>query len=176
MPVILIVVGVLVVVGALTLAFLPSNSAVEEVTLAPIVEEMADDFNKFDEVASGDSAEATEVDTAPTPSPSPTPSPDSTYVDGTYNTDVTYRVPSGDLEPVKVQVTLNNDIITDVELEFEGIVGTSRLNQAKFVNAYEAVVIGKDIDSLNLSRVGGASLTTKAFNEAVANIKVEAAA
>lgn len=173
MPAILLVVGALIVVGAFALAFLPSNKPVEEITLAPIVEEVVEDFQKFDEDMSGESTTVTDSDAITPPPPSSAPS---TYVDGTYTTNVSYRVPSGDMEPVQVKLTLSNDIVTDVELEFEGIVGTSRLNQAKFVKAYEPVVIGKDIDTLNLSRVGGASLTTKAFNEALVNIKTEAAA
>ncbi len=171
MPVILLVVGAVIVVGALALAFLPSNNnQVVDNTPDAIVETPTNTLPTSD----SDSAVGTDSNTASDATNDPVPS-DSTYQDGTYTTDVTYQVPSGQFEPVKVTMTLDNDIITDVELEFEGIVGTSRLNQAKFVNAYEPLVIGKDIDSLNLSRVGGASLTTKAFNSALVNIKADAA-
>jgi hypothetical protein len=34
-------------------------------------------------------------------------------------------------------------------------------------------VIGENISDINLSRVGGASLTTEAFNEAVAQIAAQ---
>jgi len=173
MPVILLVVGAVIVIGALALAFIPSKDNVTDNTPAPLVETSTDTDvnimpeNESDTSVNGEVNTDTDVSTEPTVS-------DSTYNDGTYTTEVSYQVPSGQFEPMTVKVSLVNDIVTDVELEFEGIVGTSRLNQAKFVGAYEAVVIGKDIDSLNLSRVGGASLTTKGFNEALVKIKAEA--
>jgi len=170
MPAILLVIGAVIVVGALALAFLPSNSKVEENTTTPVVETTNNPVGSDTNV----STESTDSNTVSEATNDPVPA-DSTYENGTYTTEVTYQVPSGQFEPMKVTMTLDNDIVTDVEFEFEGIVGTSRLNQAKFVNAYEPLVIGKDIDSLNLSRVGGASLTTKAFNNALVNIKADAA-
>ena len=164
MPAVLLIVGAIIVLGALALAFLPSNKPTENTDEAPLVE-VVEQTGDVVSVPTGSSSGNNDVSDAG----------DSTYRDGIYTTDVSYQVPSGQFEPVKVTITLDNDIITDVELKFEGIVGTSRLNQAKFVGAYEPLVIGKDIDSLNLSRVGGASLTTGAFNNALQKIKADAA-
>jgi hypothetical protein len=183
MPAILLIVGAVIVVGALALAFLPSNKKEAEVPATPVVEQVrVIDRNDSALLENG----TTNTDIIPSETPSETieekipdntdtPSvPASTYEDGTYTTEISYKVPSSQMEPMTVKLTLVNDIISDVELEFEGVIGTSRLNQAKFVGAYEPLVIGKDIDTLNLSRVGGASLTTKAFNEALIKIKADA--
>jgi hypothetical protein len=43
-----------------------------------------------------------------------------------------------------------------------------------FDTAYEAEVVGQPLDDLRLSRTGGASLTSDAFNEAVTDIKQQA--
>ena len=42
--------------------------------------------------------------------------------------------------------------------------------QERFDAVYKTEVVGKKLTDINLSRVGGASLTSKAFNEAVADI------
>ncbi|KXJ97864.1 MAG: hypothetical protein UZ19_OD1000928 [Parcubacteria bacterium OLB19] len=42
--------------------------------------------------------------------------------------------------------------------------------QERFDGAYKTQVVGKRLEDISLSRVGGASLTSKAFNEAIANI------
>ncbi len=39
------------------------------------------------------------------------------------------------------------------------------------MDAYESQVIGKKLDAIKLSRVGGASLTTGGFNDALAKVK-----
>ncbi len=95
------------------------------------------------------------------------------YKDGTYSTDVTYQTPKRDEYGVAVSLTLAKDIVTDAKVIYSN--GAEKdPNAAKFEAAYKTEVIGKDIDTLNLSRVGGASLTTAAFNNALVNIKADA--
>jgi hypothetical protein len=48
--------------------------------------------------------------------------------------------------------------------------------QGLFIANYKQYVIGKSIDSLNLSEVSGSSLTSSGFNAAVAEIKAQASA
>ena len=95
------------------------------------------------------------------------------YQDGTYATDVTYQTPKRDEYGVNVSLTLTKDIVTDAKITYSN--GAEKdPNAARFEAAYKAEVIGKDIDTINLSRVGGASLTTTAFNNALVNIKADA--
>ena len=95
------------------------------------------------------------------------------YSDGTYTTDVTYQTPKRDEYGVNVSLTLVKDIVTDAKVTYsQG--AENDPNAARFEAAYKGEVIGKDIDALNLSRVGGASLTTAAFNNALVKIKADA--
>lgn len=95
------------------------------------------------------------------------------YQDGTYTTDVTYQTPKRDEYGVNVSLTLTKDIVTDAKVIYSN--GAEKdPNAAKFEAAYKTEVIGKDIDTLNLARVGGASLTTAAFNNALVKIKADA--
>ncbi len=95
------------------------------------------------------------------------------YKDGTYTTNVTYQTPKRDEYGVAVSLTLTKDIVTDTKVTYSN--GAEKdPNAAKFEAAYKTEVIGKDIDTLNLSRVGGASLTTGAFNNALTNITADA--
>lgn len=95
------------------------------------------------------------------------------YTDGTYTTDVTYLTPKRDTYGMRVSLTLSQDIVTGATITYSD--GAEKdPNAARFEAAYRAQVIGKDIDTINLSRVGGASLTTNAFNNAVSEIKSDA--
>lgn len=183
MPLLLVIVGVVIVVGAVALAVVPGNERVPEASESVTVETIVPDNGVVEKTVAQDSDKESltinsDITMDPVVSSETTniQAADFDYTDGTYSTDVLYRVPSGDMEPMTVSLTLQGDIVTAAEFDFEGVVGTSRLNQAKFLKAYETEVIGKDIDTLNLSRVGGASLTTNGFNDALEKIKAEAAA
>jgi hypothetical protein len=69
-----------------------------------------------------------------------------TYTDGTYTAEGTYQTPE------------------------------SQQYQSQFIGGISDVVVGKDIDTLSVSRVAGSSLTSSGFNEAIDEIKSEAAA
>ncbi|MEL6803659.1 MAG: hypothetical protein AAFO91_07755 [Bacteroidota bacterium] len=190
MPAILGIVAV-VIVGALVVVFMNGSSesavttvtAVDEVRVEDVVTEndevtvMTDDED--DEIETVTATEATEtladpVVTEPDPDPEPEPVAASDYDNGTYTAEVEYRVPGNRTEGMSVTLTLNNDVVTAAEVSFEGDIGTSRLYQGRFNAAYETEVIGVDLDTLSLSRVGGASLSSGGFNDAVAEIKNQA--
>lgn len=96
-----------------------------------------------------------------------------TYKNGSHVTKVSYMTPKRNEYLMDVTLVLENDIITDAQIVYSQ--GAEKdPNAAKFDAAYRTEVIGKDIDTINLSRVGGASLTTGAFNSAVTNIKNDA--
>ncbi len=86
-----------------------------------------------------------------------------------------YLTPSRTEHTVDVSVTLTGSVITDVEVLFDGQPEGqfSNSNQGRFYNSYSSEVVGKSIEDISLSRVGGASLTSNAFNEAVQSIASE---
>lgn len=51
---------------------------------------------------------------------------------------------------------------------------TSRGFQQQFADGISAEIVGRDIDTLSVSRVGGSSLTSGGFHDALEQIKAEA--
>ncbi|WP_291050325.1 hypothetical protein [Herbiconiux sp.] len=98
----------------------------------------------------------------------------STYTDGTYEATGTYTSPNGK-EEIDVSLTLAGDVITAVTVTPEATNPNSVNYQNQFADGIAAVVVGKDIDEIDVSRVAGSSLTSGGFNEAVETIKSEAA-
>jgi len=96
-----------------------------------------------------------------------------TFADGTYTKVGTYRSPAGN-ESVSITLTLENDIVTSAFFEGTAENPASVRNQEKFAQGYEAVVVGKPIDSIQLTVVNGSSLTPIGFMEALTQIKTEA--
>lgn len=108
-------------------------------------------------------------DTTPTNTPVAT----GVYKDGTYSATGNYVSPGGQ-EQVQVQVTLANNIITDVSFQADSVSPISQNFQKVFGENYKPLVIGKNINELKLSKVSGSSLTPKGFNDAIEKIKLEA--
>lgn len=109
----------------------------------------------------------------PTPIPTPPPGPRAAYKNGTYNSSVTYRVPSGRSYTIDVALTLSNDIVTASNLHFDSL-GVNDGNTQNFVSAYKSYVVGQTLNQISLSRVGGSSITSRSFNQAVEAIKKQA--
>lgn len=118
--------------------------------------------------AAGDTSADTTTDTT-TESTSTGP-----YTDGTYEASGSYQSPNG-TESVDVTITLEGDIITEVEVVGNGESPDSKRYQGEFIDGIAAEVVGKDIDEISVDRVGGSSLTSGGFNAAVEEIKAEAA-
>lgn len=95
------------------------------------------------------------------------------YKDGTYTEDGGYVSPGGQ-QSVTVKLTLANDTITAVTVTGHASDPTAKSYQSQFVDGIAAVVVGKDIDTLNVSRVAGSSLTSGGFNAALKAIKADA--
>lgn len=129
-------------------------------------------------VTNNNTESVTPANTPPVSTKSETPAPAPTkvasdYVDGTYTSKITYKVPDHRNYTMDVTVTIDNDKITTSNIVYSDN-ALEDSNTKKFDNAYSSQVIDKDIDSINLSRIGGASLTTKAFNDAIDAVKVDA--
>lgn len=97
------------------------------------------------------------------------------YTDGTYSASGSYQAPSG-TESVEVTVTLEGDVITAVEVVGNATDPEAKQHQGEFISGIANEVVGKDIDQISVSRVAGSSLTSGGFNQAIEQIKAEAAA
>ncbi|WP_439565790.1 hypothetical protein [Microcella sp.] len=98
---------------------------------------------------------------------------DARYRDGSYRADGPYQSPAGG-ESIIVVLQLENDIVTDVEIGLYPTSATSSTYQAEFAGGIGDLVIGHDIDSLDVTVVAGSSLTSTGFRAALATIKAEA--
>jgi uncharacterized protein with FMN-binding domain len=97
------------------------------------------------------------------------------YADGTYTAEGSYQTPES-VETVSVTLTLEGDVITDVEVTGDPQARESQQYQSQFIGGIDEVVVGKNIDEISVSRVAGSSLTSGGFNDAVEEIKSEATA
>ena len=96
------------------------------------------------------------------------------YADGTYTADGSYATPES-VETISVTVTLEDDVITDVEVTGDPQAGESQRYQSEFIGGIADEVVGRDIDEISVSRVAGSSLTSGGFNDAIAQIRADAA-
>jgi uncharacterized protein with FMN-binding domain len=97
------------------------------------------------------------------------------YTDGTYTATGDYVSPAGPSQ-VTVEITLQDDAVTEVVVTPLSTDPTAKGFQTKFADGIADVVVGRDIDTLDVSRVGGSSLTSGGFNDALEQIKAEALA
>lgn len=95
------------------------------------------------------------------------------YKDGTYTADGSYGTPGGE-ESVHVTITLAGGVITDSQFVPDGHSDVSKNFMGRFAAGYKTLVVGKNIDAVQLRAVSGASLTPKGFMTALANIKTQA--
>ena len=94
----------------------------------------------------------------------------SRYVDGTYSATGQYGgLPSS----IGVSVTLVEGVITAVTVTPHATDPTSLDYQTRFARAVPALVVGRNIDEVNLSKVAGSSGTPDGFNAAIQRIKAE---
>jgi uncharacterized protein with FMN-binding domain len=93
-----------------------------------------------------------------------------TYKDGTYTATGTYSYHSG-TESIGVTVTLSNGVVEEVSVEKMAKAPASVKMQDDFIANFEPMVVGKNIDDVNLGKVSGSSLTPIGFNAAIEDIK-----
>ena len=98
----------------------------------------------------------------------------SSIKDGTYSTTMTYAIPHGSQSTLTVKLVITNGKISDVVSAYQAGDRESIQYQDWFDAEYKSLVVGKTLDEVSLSRVGGASLTTNAFNNALSDITAQA--
>lgn len=121
----------------------------------------------------------TVAEATPTPvasvADSGTPATASSYKDGSYSAVGQYRSPGGQ-QRLNVSLTVKDGTVTAAQVSEGAQDPESRSYQEMFIGGYQAQVVGHALDSLQLSRVSGSSLTPQGFNDAVAQIKTQAKA
>jgi len=127
----------------------------------------APEASEAEEPATTDTSESTDSGSAGTGS-------SGSYADGTYTADGSYATPES-VETITVTVTLEDDVITAVEVTGDPQKRESEQYQGEFIGGIADVVVGQDIDDIEVSRVAGSSLTSGGFNDAIETIKSEAA-
>lgn len=95
------------------------------------------------------------------------------YKNGVFTAEGEYLSPGGP-ERVKVTVTINEDTVSEVEVVSLAKHPTSKIKQADFIANYKPMVVGKNINEIELTKVSGSSLTPKGFNNALDQIKSQA--
>jgi hypothetical protein len=73
-----------------------------------------------------------------------------------------------------VTITLADDIVTAVSVTPHATDPTSLDLQRRFAAAVPTVVVGRDIDEIEVDRLAGSSGTPQGFNAAVEDIKAQA--
>ena len=96
-----------------------------------------------------------------------------TYKNGTYAVIGEYKSPAGP-EEIDVTIILEDAIIRDVTVVAKATNPVSVKRQGAFVEGYKTLVIGKNIDEVELSKVAGSSLTSQGFNDAIEKVKMQA--
>ena len=98
---------------------------------------------------------------------------DASYRDGSFQANGTYQSPNGS-ENIIVVLELENDIVTGVEVTINPNNPTTANYQGQFADGIGDIVVGQDIDTLDVTVVAGSSLTSNGFREALNAIKADA--
>ena len=75
---------------------------------------------------------------------------------------------------ISVKVTLSGGKVTDVSVSDDYSDHESQMYISRFESALKDTVPGQDLASLSPSRIGGASLTTYAFDQVLDTIRSQA--
>ena len=95
------------------------------------------------------------------------------YKDGSYSADGSYLV-SDKQETIKLSLDISNNKITSASITPINVSHDSQFYINMFQQGFTSLVVGKNIDDVNLTVVNGASLTPNGFNEALNAIKLKA--
>jgi hypothetical protein len=158
MPIIVVVLGVIIVGLGAALFLIPAP--VNETPVAPVAIE--------EEVNRTESMEQAEEQVVEADIPEPT-----AVTAATFTEKVSYLTPARTEHKMDITLTVDAGVVTDASIVYDEGEGFSNQHQERFDAAYKAEVIGKTLSEISLSRVGGASLTTTAFNDAVAKIAAQ---
>lgn len=113
----------------------------------------------------------TETDTEPTTAETDTPDSDN----GTqYSATAQYLTPAREPHDVTVDLTVTDGTVTDVNVLYNGSKDYANQHQESFDAEIADAVVGVSLADVSADRIGGASLTSGAFNDAIEDIRSEA--
>jgi hypothetical protein len=137
-------------------------------------------MNRKDTDATNTATNSTNSSQTATPVPTETTGADDavavapgTFKNGSYTATGSYRTPE-DTETITVQLSVTDDIVTDVSVAYEPKSRESTEYQTEFANNYKSEVVGKKLSDIELNRIAGSSLTPKGFNDALEKIRTDA--
>lgn len=99
-----------------------------------------------------------------------------TYKDGTYVATQRYVVPRGDINAIAVTLTIADGKISAVKASDTYTDRESGMYVKSFESEVSTSASGQPLSSYSPSRIGGASLTTDAFTQAIDAVRSQAAA
>ena len=102
----------------------------------------------------------------------PEVSNDSTAARQTLVAEASYLTPKRTEHDLVVTLELDGETVVAANVTYDGGPAMTPMHSA-FDGAYTTEVIGVNVNEIDLSPVGGASLTSVAFNEAVADIRAQ---
>jgi len=180
MPYVIALVIIIVAAGALLLFRQPAEAPV-----APVVEEVVvEEVNRVPEGFTPPSGPppntqpvmppaVSEIGPAPdTTDNAPTTTAEPAATTRTFVAEASYFTPRRTEHEMVITFDLDGEIVSDVSIDYDGAPAVTPAHTG-FDNAYKAEVVGANINEIDLSRVGGASLTSVAFNEAVADVRAQ---
>lgn len=97
----------------------------------------------------------------------------SPYKNGSYNMTGEYMSPGGP-EQIDVKLTLQDGLVTEALVIAKAENRNSIKYQNIFIENYKDKVVGEYIDSLELDKISGSSLTPKGFNDALNKVRAQA--
>jgi uncharacterized protein with FMN-binding domain len=97
------------------------------------------------------------------------------YADGTYTAEGSYQTPET-VETISVTLTLADGAVTEVEVTGDPQAPESEQYQGEFIGGIADIVVGQSLDEIQVDRVAGSSLTSGGFNQALEEIRADAAA
>ncbi len=121
-------------------------------------------------------ASTTTTPAATSTTPTTTTTSSSAYKDGQYSASMSYRVPHGETNNITVHVTVKDGSVVSVSTDNTYQDGESGMYIDSFKSGISGAVVGKSLSGLSVSYVGGASLTSFAFNDALDTIRSDAGA
>lgn len=124
--------------------------------------------------SASDTASASSTET--TDNTATTSSTANTYKDGTYSATISYYVPHSEANSLSAKVTIKDNKVAAVAVNHDYSDSESGMYVDSFESALENAVVGQDVGSLSPSRIGGATLTTQAFDDALTTIRNDAKA
>ena len=124
----------------------------------------------------GGSQATTTPSTSTSNTSSTTTATSSGYKDGTYSATSNYSVPHGYSNSIGVSITVKDGMVTAVETDQNYSDRESEMYIDCFESLLQNAVVDKAIKNLQLNRIGGATLTTAAFDDALDSIRNDAKA